>query len=418
MDSFGRFPGQPGFGGVDGFLLALDRTSTEAAKIVRIGGSGDDRINALGYGFGVYFAGVTDSTDLRGGTVTAQSQLAGGTDAFLGIASGFGSSLSPYYLAYFGGSGDDAALAITADNHGRAIIGGKTTSADLPVKDALYAQLAGPSDGFLARFELFNPGTAPALEFGTYFGSSGADEIRALASQVAYTAQSTLVYFAGTAGAGDLPLVNAAQAQYGGGDSDAFAGAFDPDLRKLVFSTYIGGSGHDEVSAIALPSSNYYVSGLAEPVVVGATTSSDLRVHEAVQDHLSGPRDAFLAYFDTAGSLQSLSYLGGSGSERALAVNFSADNIATIGGETDSTDFAQAPRNSAPTTFSGGLDGFTAAVALTRFAVIGAESGFWSAKDVTTCASVFLVGGPPGQCAPYRHEFGCIPPPGLTRHGC
>ncbi len=386
----GDFLDKSAFGGTDGFLLALDRGSSAAPKVVRIGGSGDDRVNAVGYGIGVYFAGETDSPDLRSGGVAAQSRLAGGTDAFVGIASGYGSTLSPYYLAYFGGSGDDAALAVSTDNRGRAIVAGRTTSVDLPLKDALYSQLAGPSDGFLARFELLIPGAAPALEFATYFGSSGADEIRALASQVTYTAQSTFVYFAGTAGAGDLPLVNPAQPQFGGGDSDAFAGAFDLDSRKLVFSTYIGGSGRDEATAVALPSSNYYVSGLSEPVVAGSTTSSDLPVHDAVQERLSGLQDAFLAYFDILGSLQSLTYLGGSGSDRALAVSFSADNVATVGGETDSLDFAVAARNSAPTAASGGLDGFTAGVTLTRFSVIGAETGYWAGRDITTCGSVFL----------------------------
>jgi hypothetical protein len=355
-----------GFGGTDGFLIEVDRRSQFAnPQITRVGGSGDDRINAL-WGTGTtYFAGETTSPDLtlngqplkiaragrgrmvrwRGGRgrrsvpqprrnhfcqphqhriqrvafprIHAErvlTQLAGGSDALYGRAFTFAGGAAVSYLAYFGGSGDDAAYGIVSDG-GRIVIAGKTTSADLPTKDALSAQLSGPSDAFVVRFAI-----ASTLEFSTYFGGSGSDEIRGLATPSTWT-----IYFAGTTSSADLLLVKPAQSQYGGGDSDAFAGLLNLDTRTVIFNTYFGGSGRDEGAAISLPSGMYY-GVLTEPVVVGSTTSPDLPVVNPPQGQLSGPQDAFVVSFDNSGVVLFLSYFGGSGSVRGLALSVSGDD--------------------------------------------------------------------------------------------
>ena len=181
-------------------------------------------------------------------------------------------------------------------------------------------------------------------------------------------AASGSIYFAGTTSSTDLPLASPSQPQYGGGESDAFAGRLNVDTRSLVFSTYIGGSGRDQGAAVSYASGTY-AGGFQEPVVVGSTTSADLPVVNALQGQLAGPQDAFLANFDGAGSLKFLSYFGGSGADRGLALSVSADNVATIGGETDSPDLPMPARNNAPSVLSGGLDGFVSSIALTRFAI-------------------------------------------------
>ncbi len=390
------FVGALARGGKDGFLMAVDRRRQSNFAVSIVGGSGDDSVNAL-WGVGnTIFAGETGSPNLTLPSGEAMvTHLAGGTDAFVGRASTGTGSLNIYDLAYFGGSGNDRANAVAADYSGQIVIAGKTSSPDLPLQDALSSQLSGPSDAFLSRFAPWKQGAAPTVEFSTYFGGSGEDEIRGIALSSSITANA--VFFAGTTSSRDLKLANPAQFVYGGGDSDAFAGRLDLDARQLVFSTYIGGSGNEEGNAIANGGLFPAYNPLLSPAVTGSTTSADLPVLNASQKQLAGPQDAFLAAFDRNGALQLLTYFGGSGSERGLAVAISADNIATIGGETSSTDLPLPVRNPVPSAPSGVTDGFVAGIPLTAFEILGDLSGYWTGKDLLVAGYVYLSGDVPAN---------------------
>jgi hypothetical protein len=391
-------------GGTDGFLLSVSTSSLYTLPVVTlIGGSGDDRVNAIVapvyYSSVAWFAGQTNSPDMKLNGSALSTRLSGGMDALLGSAFIYPGSAYVESLAYFGGSGDDVANAVAVDSDQRVTIAGKTTSADLPVSRALSARLNGPSDAFIARFDSWPTGKQPSLDFGTYFGGSGNDEIKALVFPSFAASPGEPVYFAGVTSSQDLPLVNASQTKYGGGDADAFVGRMDiseeaqgsrlarprrgpvrPEVKEgttLVFSTYIGGSGHDEATALA-----------GGAVVTGFTTSADLPVTNALQNHLAGAQDAFLAWLDPAGSLQSLSYFGGSGSEQGLALDVSSGNVATIGGSTTSPDLPAPAPNSNPGVYTAGQDGFTAAITLTNFSATSGGTVYWTAKGMVTAALV------------------------------
>ena len=69
-------------------------------------------------------------------------------------------------------------------------------------------------------------------------------------------------YVTGYTDSTNFPTANAFQAAFGGGNGDAFVTKLNAAGSALVYSTYLGGSGDDAGSGIAVDSSgNAYVTG-------------------------------------------------------------------------------------------------------------------------------------------------------------
>ena len=103
----------------------------------------------------------------------------------------------------------------------------------------------------------------PVLSYSTYFGASGNDGARAIATDLAGN-----VYIAGLTTSQNLPVSRtAAQPAYGGQASainsgDTFVAKFTP-TGAVAFVTYLGGSGDDTPGGIAVdPSGNVYIAGM------------------------------------------------------------------------------------------------------------------------------------------------------------
>jgi hypothetical protein len=91
----------------------------------------------------------------------------------------------------------------------------------------------------------------------------------------------------------DLPVRNAFQPSYGGGDMDGFLAAFSADGARLVYGTYVGGAGHDILEGVAIANGKLYASGL--------TASRNLKPEAwRVQPEFGGgPFDALVMGLDT-----------------------------------------------------------------------------------------------------------------------
>jgi hypothetical protein len=228
------------------------------------------------------------------------------------------------YCTYLGGSGDEGDVrAIAVDAQGAAYVGGQTRSRDFPLKNPFQTSLSGPADAFLAKL---SPG-GDALLFSSYLGGTGYDTINAIA-----IGGNNDLYLGGNTSSSDFPTVAALQRRYGGSGADAFIARLNPTSRKLVFSTYIGGSDIDNVLGLALDSSD-------NAYVVGFTRSPDFPVADALQSTFGNPtwgEDGFLAVLSYDGSsLLYSSFLGGSagGDLDGVALD-SAGNVYTAGGST------------------------------------------------------------------------------------
>ncbi|MGA8837344.1 MAG: SBBP repeat-containing protein, partial [Candidatus Sulfotelmatobacter sp.] len=256
-----------GSGDDDGYIVKVNSTGTAFLLVSYIGGSSGDLATgvALDGSGNIYVSGETISTDLPvvnalqskcGTDGTCNTGASGPLDDALVAA--IQANLSGYtYLTYYGGSGVDDALAITADSAGDAFITGLTQSSDLVLTTPYQPSLAGTQNAFVVEI---NP-TGSAATYGTYLGGSGTD----LGLGIALDSSSPAnIYVTGqTSSATLFPLVNPTQPALSG-PTDAFVTVLSPSQSTALFSTYLGGGGdEDQLSgAIALDATErIYVTG-------------------------------------------------------------------------------------------------------------------------------------------------------------
>lgn len=132
-----------------------------------------------------------------------------------------------------------------------------------------------------------------------------------------------------------------------GGGRDAFVSVLAPDGGSLVFSTYLGGAGDDSANAIALDSSG----GI---YIAGYTRSTDLPTMSPLQRGSGSisTGDAFVAKLDLhAARLVYSTYLGGTRDDNAAGIAVDSGGNAYVAGITWSADFPTAsPLQSCGTT--------------------------------------------------------------------
>lgn len=129
-----------------------------------------------------------------------------------------------------------------------------------------------------------------------------------------------------------------------GNEADAFAAKLSEDGSRLLWATYLGGSGTDTVLDVDVgPDRRLYL--------VGSTSSDDLpttgayqggrRCPEAVPGVTSPcPEDAFVAVLSPDGAaLEYASYLGGKELDSAQSISVGADGAAIVAGVTRSPSF-------------------------------------------------------------------------------
>ncbi len=120
---------------------------------------------------------------------------------------------------------------------------------------------------------------------------------------------------------------------FGGGDFDAFVTKVNAAGSALVYSSYLGGSGIDGGIGIAVDSTG-------NAYVTGDTTSLDFPTPGGFQMVLGGSVDAFVTKVNAAGSaLVYSSYLGGSGLDDGLGIAVKSTGNAYVTGLTDSPNF-------------------------------------------------------------------------------
>src|SRR5262249_11497377 len=139
------------------------------------------------------------------------------------------------YSTYVGGSGIDGGYGIAVDSTGNVYVAGITQSPDFPTVAGQQPQNAGDYDVFVSKIR--PNGTLP---YSTYLGGAAYDGATAIAIDGSGNA-----YVAGQTASANFPVTAAAaQAQFGGGISDAFVAKLSA-TGALSFATYLGGSSDD-----------------------------------------------------------------------------------------------------------------------------------------------------------------------------
>jgi len=137
------------------------------------------------------------------------------------------------------------------------------------------------------------------------------------------------VWYAGGANSTDLPLVNPSQPQFGG-DVDIYLAKVSPDGKNLLFATYLGGSGAEGSETHNLAVNR----GTGDIYVGSASSSTNLPVTgNALQPGPGGGgRDGLVARYSNSGTLLSLTYMGGSSTDRFEGILVGSDGNVYVSG--------------------------------------------------------------------------------------
>lgn len=277
-----------------------------------LGGSGTDEAWAVALdAFGnACVTGWTNSSNFPTTSGAYKGKRIGKQDVFITKMNASGTGL--VFSTYFGGSGDDEAREIALDDDGNIYLVGVTASGNnFPRVNAYDTTLGGPYDAFLAKLNA----SGSSVLYSTFLGGSGQDDC--WGGLVVWNAQE--VYVGGHTASSNFPLVGAFDTTRGGG-WDAFVAKFNTNASgaaSLVWSSYLGGSDVDTLSALAVDSAgNAYVTGGTSSPDFVSTYGLVAGAYDADLDpDLNDPdglNDSYLAVVSASGTLTYASYRGGS----------------------------------------------------------------------------------------------------------
>lgn len=272
-------------GGRDGFALRLDNTGRLLLYSTYLGGARDDQAHAVAMDSmgNAYVAGETDSPDFPVSEAALDPRKSSG-DAFVTKLGRAGDTI--VYSTFLGGEGVEAARAIALDSRDRVWVAGSTSGLGFPVtEDAMQATPGGAGDGFAVRLSI----SGSKLEYATYIGGSGPDEVLDLALD-AFDSP----WFTGSTRSDDFRYSSEAPGQSRVAGLDSFLLSLSGDGGQLNFSTYLGMGGNEEGRALAIQ------PGTESVVVVGYGDDIDPADRGPRSGSSQGPSDALVARFESS----------------------------------------------------------------------------------------------------------------------
>lgn len=407
--------GHPGVYGGDMFIAHMTADASQVIASTYLGGSRQERSvygMSLDRNGNLVVMTATRSSDFTTTPGAYQENYGGGSTDFV-VA-----KLSPdlrrlLWCTYVGGSDDDEGRGgLALDTEDNVYLFGATRSHDFPTGAyAFHKNTQGDTDSVIIKLSA----DGSRQIFATRLGGSKDEQI--LGGRVNSAGD---IYLAGITWSDDFPVTPAApQKHYGGGKSDGFLAGISSDGSRLIYSTFLGGSGaewgehrpallmdgaliytgttnsknfpttpsayqrrirgsgggfiaklsahhtHLDFSTVLGGSGGeVYLMPTIDPkgniFIVGSTSSRDFPVtnHALQRTYGGGKNDAVLAVLSADGSsLLYATYLGGSGDDmiRALALGF--DGEVYLVGKTNSGDFPVTP-SAAQTKLGGKYDAF------------------------------------------------------------
>ena len=315
-------------GNSDAYLARIDPARAAGASLLYasyLGGDGSDRSRGIAIPPGctsdcpAYVVGWTYSTNFPTTAGAFAPRCAGDcferSDAFVTAFNPGGGSL--LYSTHLGGSLDDSAGAVAVDTTGHAYITGSTNSnRDFPLLRAYDSYSCGgdPPDCVSGNgTEAFVTRMAPSGDAIDYSSFLGGDAVEFGQSEsgngIAIDGQGR-AHVVGTSEVPNFPTKGTLQCKGGGaGSSDAFVAEFDTTRSgadSLVYATFLGSSGNDYGSGIAVDATgSSYVTGGTHTVSPRQKSDDFPTTTGSFQSAVGGVGDAFVAKLG-AGSLSSV----------------------------------------------------------------------------------------------------------------
>jgi hypothetical protein len=326
----------------DVFIAKLSSDLTTLIAATFLGGNNSEKSNTIGIDSqgNVYVAGYTESVNFPMTAISIDASHNGSEDAFVAKLS---SDLSTLITATFiGGDSNEAVTDLYFDAQSNIYVAGYTRSTNFPTTTSTTHY--GETDAFIAKLN----SDLSTLIAATLLGGSVDDG----GITTVVLDSSGYVYVAGDTYSADFPVTsNAVDTGYNG-DRDAFIAKLSNDLSNRIAVTFIGGSDWDEATTIALDDQGgIYIAGNSQssnfPTTLGV-----------VAPFKNSFRDAFIAKLSNdLSALTAATFLGGTGSDFAMALVLDNQNNIYVAGYTSSPDFPISGGTIDPT-YNGNFDGF------------------------------------------------------------
>ena len=298
------------------------------------------------------------------------------------------------FSSFSGSRSDNWGFTSTYGEESSPYAAGIALGPRFPVTPGAYdPSFGGDSSGFIAysTYDIgvlkFNP-SGTELLYATYLGGAEAEA----PSSIVVDKDSCLIIL-GTSSSADFPVTESAfDTSYNGGvpvfpygpgesgvqyrtGSDIVLSRFSKDGKKLLASTFLGGSANDgllsllEIGNSALVK-NYGDSFRGEVIcdssgriyIASNSLSTDFPVQNPVQAQPGGRADAVLAIFNTGlDSLLFSTYFGGTDDDAAYSLQFGPQGDLYFSGGTASSNFPVSSGTIGPA-FSGAVDGYIARI--------------------------------------------------------
>jgi hypothetical protein len=253
----------------DAFAAKLSPSGSRLAYSTYLGGSADDVGNgvALDRAGNAYYAGHTASPEFPTTPGALKTSLQPGT-TLIGFVTKLGPAGRLKWSTYLGGNGFDSAFGIGVDSSRHVYVSGTTIGGFPVTAGAVQETKGGRRDWFVAKLDR----RGASLDWATYLGGSDHEQFSPTL-RVDRWGHTDVV---GPTESTDFPTTpNAFQPANAGGED---LGIVQLDRHgRLLFSSYLGGSGDDDngAGAPALDRrGNLYVGGVTSstdfPVTPGA----------------------------------------------------------------------------------------------------------------------------------------------------
>ena len=327
----GSFDVTPPTDQTDAVLCKLlpDGSALEFATFLGGSGSSDTPSSIKLDGLGrVVVAGGTGSPDFPTTPGAWSQSLLGDSNAYVVQLSANGTSL--IFSTYFGGDGLDGPGDLAIDGVGRVLIGGTTSSPNLPITpNALQRSLVGNSCGYLARFST----DGSTVDYCTYIHS----DIGAGLYGVAVDPPGNMYVGGSVSSAAGFPVTPGAFQTVHNGLGDAYVLKISEN-GVLSWGTLLGGSDFDRLLGLE-------VDGEGRVHACGFTHSFNFPTTPGAADlTFNGEKDCWVTQLAADGaSLVFSTYLGGSDSEDAQEIALDTDADCYVVTNTNSGNFPVTP---------------------------------------------------------------------------
>lgn len=228
----------------------------------------------------------------------------------------FDKNMNLLLSTYIGGHGNHYITSISTDSEDNLITCGSTATFDMPLIEPFQDTHGGSTDGYIMKFD----NNVEEIVFSTYMGG----EIRELYYDLAIDSSDN-IYAVGSSYSDDYPTKNAIQSTLASEDNyhDVIFAKFDP-TGKLLFSSYLGGTGHDIGYSIVLDDNE---NGF---IITGVTNSNDFPgINESVNIDST---DMFITIIDLNGKrIQETLIIGGSNEDTSTSICYYDESIIFAG---------------------------------------------------------------------------------------